>query len=202
MKRNKKLVRRIMKLFGLEAKRRRKHKHFNKRHIGPGNPNLIKDIEIKGKSQVWVSDFTRINYRGKELFFATVLDVYTRVLKGWGVGLGSMGLIKSMLESTFKEEKPKILHSDQGSEYYGKEVQKLLKSKRVKCSMSMVGSPWENGYQEGFYSQFKLELGEVNGLRSMKELGRRIEEQVDYYNHRRIHSALKMSPKEFEETVH
>lgn len=60
-------------------------------------------------------------------------------------------------------------------------------------------SPWENGYQESFYSHFKLELADVNRFEEYGELLEEIYRIMYYYNTKRIHTKLKMSPKEFKE---
>jgi len=36
--------------------------------------------------------------------------------------------------------------------------------------MSRKSSPWENGYQESFYSQFKVDLGDPSRFESLGEL--------------------------------
>jgi len=63
--------------------------------------------------------------------------------------------------------------------------------------MSKKGSPWENGYQESFYSQFKLELGHPECYANLGELIEAIALQIHYYNHQRIHTALRCTPTVF-----
>lgn len=63
--------------------------------------------------------------------------------------------------------------------------------------MSAKASPWENGYQESFYSGFKLELGHPEIYPDLGELIEAIAQQIFYYNHHRIHSALKCPPSVF-----
>jgi transposase InsO family protein len=65
--------------------------------------------------------------------------------------------------------------------------------------MSAKGSPWENGYQESFYGKFKLELGDLSRCKTIGEAVTRIHYQIAYYNTKRIHTALKMSPQVFKE---
>jgi transposase InsO family protein len=48
-----------------------------------------------------------------------------------------------------------------------------------------------------FYQKFKLELGHPNIYETRGELFEAIAIQIHYYNHRRIHSALKMPPAIF-----
>jgi transposase InsO family protein len=54
-----------------------------------------------------------------------------------------------------------------------------------------------NGKQESFYQKFKLELGHPMIYETRGELIEAIALQIHYYNHRRIHSALKMPPAIF-----
>lgn len=63
--------------------------------------------------------------------------------------------------------------------------------------MSQKSSPWRNGRQESFYQKFKFELEEPNSYQSQGELIEAIAIQIHYYNHKRIHSALKMPPAIF-----
>lgn len=60
--------------------------------------------------------------------------------------------------------------------------------------MSEKASPWQNGHQESFFGHFKLEAGDLNRFKTMGELIEYIYQQVYYYNHKRIHSILKMTP--------
>ncbi len=61
-------------------------------------------------------------------------------------------------------------------------------------SRSAKSSPWENGYQESFYSQFKIDLGDPARFKTLGELVYEIYRLVWDYNHARIHSVLKMPP--------
>jgi transposase InsO family protein len=65
--------------------------------------------------------------------------------------------------------------------------------------MSQPGCPWENGYQESFYSQYKLELDNVNRFNSEGELIANIYGQIYYYNNIRIKTKLRMAPTKFYE---
>ena len=67
----------------------------------------------------------------------------------------------------------------------------------MQISRSKPGCPWENGYQESFYSQFKIDLGDVNRFKNTGELVYEIYQTIYKYNNTRIHSALKMPPVKF-----
>ena len=100
----------------------------------------------------------------------------------------------SLMNALDKYGRPSILHSDQGSEYRSKLYTSFARQIGIELSMSNKASPWENGYQESFYSQFKLDLGDVNRYNTLGELAVAIYQQIYYYNYHRIHTKLKMPP--------
>lgn len=89
------------------------------------------------------------------------------------------------------------MHSDQGSEYKSKLYTGFAETAGIAISMSHKGCPWENGYQESFYGQLKVDLGDPNRFESLGELTAAVYLQMHYYNNQRIHSKLKMPPAEF-----
>ena len=94
--------------------------------------------------------------------------------------------------------KPLIVHTDQGSEYNAKEYIKFMEGLGVRVSMSAKASPWENSYQESFYDNFKTDLGlEFERFETVGEFVEAIHHTINYYNYRRIHIKLKMSPVKF-----
>ncbi|MGB4967426.1 MAG: integrase core domain-containing protein [Candidatus Saccharimonadales bacterium] len=93
-----------------------------------------------------------------------------------------------------KHEPPAILHSDQGSEYLSYRHQELCAKLEIQLSASGRGKPWQNGFMERWFGGFKSEIGDYTKLRAISELHENIALRIYYYNHRRIHTALKMSP--------
>jgi transposase InsO family protein len=96
---------------------------------------------------------------------------------------------------------PEFAHSDQGSEYRSDSYLNLLKTFNIKPSMSDKASPWQNSHKESFYSGFKLELGHPECYPSLGELIEAISRQIRYYNHQRIHTALKCPPVVFAQRI-
>ncbi len=164
-------------------------------------PNLIQGIIIEAQNHVWVSDFTFLPYFGKFVYLATVEDLFTREIIGWEISFRhNVDLVaQALLNALSHCLSPQIIHSDQGSEYRSHKYQELLQDIGIKQSMSKKASPWQNGHQESFYSEFKLELGHPECYPEFGELLEAIAQQIHYYNTRRIHTALKCSPKVFAE---
>jgi putative transposase len=197
---NKKRVLRVMKLFGIKPYRRVTPKVYRKPKDSVF-PNYLMSEEPCGIGDIYASDFTYVKYRGKWLYVATVLDVYTREIVGVSIlNTHSTQLVMNALSSAvLHRAPPRIIHSDQGSEYCSKDYTTLIQKLSIKQSMSAPGCPWENGYQESFYKGFKLDLGDPSKHDTLGELVAAIYQTINYYNQNRMHSALNVPPRLFKE---
>lgn len=199
---NRKRIHRIMKKFGIRPKvvRGKPWKPGDVGKAATGIPNLAKHICPIAANVLWAGDFTYIPWRGDFIYLATVIDVFTREIVGWHIGERHTTdlVIQAFLDATERfGKRPRIFHSDQGSEYVSGHYELLLANLHVRPSQSRKGSPWENGFQESFYNQFKLELGKTTRFTDLGELVEAIHGQMRYYNGKRIHLALKMPPAVF-----
>lgn len=130
------------------------------------------------------------------------MDLYTREIVGWHL---SKRHTKELVMEAFLDalvnrnlKRPKYVHSDQGSEYTNKQYIDLIQSFGVSISMSKKSSPWENGYQESFYNNFKTDLGlEFDRFHDTGQLAEAIHHTIYTYNTKRIHTSLKMPPETF-----
>jgi transposase InsO family protein len=202
--RGKNSVLRVMKLFRLEPVRRkpkRLRKKADEHTRAIPIPNVLEAAEANRPDAAWVEDFTYLRCHGSFVYLATVLDVATREILGFALRTRHTAeLTLSALRSAFASgRRPQIVHSDQGSEYRAKERLVLLAERGIQASMSRKASPWENPHQEGFFSQFKLDLGDVNRFASVGELAEEVSQRIRDYNASRIHSALGMPPARFRE---
>jgi len=205
-----KRARRVMSKYGLKPYKR-KARWGKRRDIGnkpAPYPNLIKHIiisnQLNSPNLVWVSDFTYIKHQFKYLYLATYMDLFTREIIGWSLSnkhdkqLVISALLDGLLTTSF--QLPKIVHSDQGSEYTCKLYTDFISYLGIQLSMSKKASPWENGYQESFYNNFKTDLGlEFDRFNTVGELIEAVHQTINYYNNRRIHTSLKTSPRQFRE---
>ena len=199
---NKKRVLRVMKLFDLSPIRKIKAplKKQDLKQIEVRNANLITDLTINSPSQIWASDFTYLPYfNNKFLYLATIIDCFTKEIISWNLSSkhSAKFIIEALNEAIAIRTAPKIFHSDQGSEYRSEKLENILKNNKIQFSMSKKSSPWENGFQESFYGKFKLELGHPKCYETTGELMEAIALQIYYYNHKRIHTTLKMPPAVF-----
>jgi len=197
LKVNKKRILRVMKLYGLKPYRKRSRKfRYNKAIRELEFPNRLLTNIPEYPNHIWASDFTHIAYRRKWLYLATILDLYTRKIVGYSILTSHSNelIVNALFSAVNHHPAAKILHSDHGSEYASHDYSSICHSLGIRQSMSRPGCPWENGYQESFYNQFKLDLGDPNRFNTLGELVYNIYRTIHAYNHTRIHSKLKMPP--------
>lgn len=197
---NKKRVIRVMKLYGIKPYRRRGKKFRKSDAIKTrGYPNLARGLLPSREGMLWAADFTYLPFKRSFVYLATVMDVFTREVVGWSVmtNHGASLVLQAFLNAIAAHGRPKIFHSDNGREYASRAMVTALADVGIFVSRTAPASPWENAFQESFFSQFKIDLGDPQRYASLGELVYAIHRQVWEYNHERIHLALKMPPSSY-----
>jgi transposase InsO family protein len=204
LKLNKKRILRVMKKFNIKPYRRRVNKPFKKEDMGKAAEtdavNVYKLLCPLSPSIVWVSDFTYIKFEGRFIYLATIMDMYTREILGAAISrFHNQNLVMEAFMDAEKKTKihPLFLHSDQGSEYTSDDYKTYVQSKGITLSFADKASPWQNGFQESFYGKFKVDLGHMEQFNSIGELIEGIYQTLYYYNNKRRHTSLNMSPIQF-----
>ena len=200
---NSKRVRRLMTELGIHGLLPvRRKRTTNSNHEFPRFANLVADLEVVRPDQVWVADITYIRLRQDFVYLAVIMDVFTRLIRGWHLGRSLEGdLTRVALERALRKHQPEIHHSDQGVQYAASDYVDRLQQLGVLVSMAAVGEPRENGYAERLMRTIKeeeVDLSEyLNYTDAYRQLGRFLDA---VYNRKRIHSALGyLTPAEFEQ---
>lgn len=200
---NGKRVRRLMRELGIQGRRPvRRKRTTDSNHAFPRFPNLVEGLEVVRPDQVWVGDITYIRLRQDFVYLAVLMDVFTRLVRGWHLGRTLDGaLTLTALERALRQRRPEVHHSDQGVQYAATEYVERLRGVGARPSMAAVGEPRENGYAERLMRTIKEEEVELTEYRDFEDaagqLGRFLEA---VYNVKRIHSALGyLTPAEFEQ---
>jgi transposase InsO family protein len=199
---NKKRVLRVMHRFDIKPYRRRGKKPAYTKTPSMADailPNLTVDYFPVAEGEVWASDFTYVPFKGKFIYLATLLDVFSRQVVGWQISdRHDTALVASALYDALERHgRPKILHSDRGSEYLSQAYRELATNCGIELSYSAKANPWQNGYQESFYQGFKVDLGDPSRFEDTGQLIESIHLQLYIYNNYRIHLSLKMAPKQY-----
>jgi putative transposase len=201
---NRKPVKRVMNMFGIKPYRRRGRKWKKTKKTGVKYQNLLLANYPLYENHIWATDFTYLPFQGRFVYVATVIDLYTRKIVGLSVYTthAVQLTLSAFLSAIHANPRPQIFHSDNGSEYNAVVFVGTLETTGVHISRSAPGCPWENGYQESFYSQFKVDLGDPARFATLGELVLAVYQTIYVYNNTRIHSALKMPPAQFALAAH
>jgi putative transposase len=199
LKLNRKRIQRIMRKFGIKVRRRRTAKKQRKSKVYSIYANLLSTTIPSYPHHVRAADFTEVWFQGRWIYIATVIDLYSRQILGVAVSLrkGTQLTLQALYNALPHNPGPEIFHSDNGSEYDAKIFIAVLEELKILISRSFPGCPWENGYQESFYDKFKPEPGDPMRCKSLGELVAEVYKTIWRYNNSRIHSALRMPPREF-----
>jgi putative transposase len=199
---NRKRVQRMMREEQINCRvKRRVIQTTDSKHAFPRYPNLVADLEITHPDQVWVSDITYIRLREEFIYLAVIMDVFTRIMRGWQLGLGlGVELTLGALELALDKGTPEIHHSDQGLQYAATDYTVRLQSVGAQISMAEVGQSAQNGYAERVIRTIKEEEVYLNDYRDLQDAREQIGRFIDdVYLSKRIHSSLGyLTPAEFE----
>ena len=202
-------VRRLMRTAGIEgAKRRGKPRRTTVPSLEPhGRPDLVeRDFTATRPNEKWVADFTYGRCWEGVVFFAFVLDVYSRKIVGWQFASHMRtSLVLDALEMAVGNRRPDpdellIHHSDRGSQYTSFEFTGALDDHGLLGSVGSTGDAYDNALAESFVDSFKTELIADRVWRTRSQLELAIVEWVAWFNSDRLHEALgDIPPAEHED---
>jgi transposase InsO family protein len=149
----------------------------------------------------WHTDIKYVNYRGTYLFFIGVLDGYSRYMLEHDVRLSmqeyDIELTVQKAREKYPDENPRLI-SDNGPQYLAKDFGNYLKEVGLQHTKTSVGYPQSNGKIERYFRSMDEECLDVNSFLSIEDARRIIAKYVDYYNTKRLHSALYyLTPEDY-----
>lgn len=208
---NHKKVLRIMREDNLICRRKRAFRPVttNSDHNYNIYPNLIKNIEVTGLNQVWVSDITYVRLPNGFVYLSALMDLFSRKCIGWDLGRNIDTLLTiNALNMAMKNRKKigfirLIHHSDRGVQYASNEYTELLEKNGIKISMSASGNPYDNAFAESFNKTLKVEEVYINEYETFEDALKNIKHFIEIvYNKKRLHSSIGyVPPEEFEREV-
>jgi len=168
-------------------------------------PNLAQYMVLSAVNQLWVADITYLRLASEFVYFAVVLDAFSRRALGWAVGPNLQTTLPlKALERAIAARAPGpglVHHSDRGTQYASNDYVRRLEECRITISMSRPARPWENARCERFMRTLKEEEIDCREYATLAELERNLEDFIErFYNRIRLHAALGYcSPEEFEQ---
>jgi transposase InsO family protein len=118
---NAKKIRRLMREYELQPKRRRRFMvTTDSDHGYPIFPNPANDMAIDGPNQLWVADITYIAIATGFVYLAAILDAWSRRVVGYAIGRAiDARLALAALKAAIRARQPPrgcMHHSDRGSQ--------------------------------------------------------------------------------------
>ena len=172
----------------------------------PVADNLLnRQFTAEAPNTKWTSDITYIWTSQGWLYLAVVLDLYSRRIVGWAMGVTlERSLVITAMQMALISRKPGsglLCHSDRGSQYASGDYQNVLKQAGAVCSMSRKGNCYDNAPTESFFASLKRELVYRTTFATQEAARTALFEWiVVWYNRKRSHSTLGyMSPEQFEQ---
>ena len=203
---NHKRVERVMGLFDLHAKIRRRRYPKNYYLALKENPVekpkniLARNFSSEHPMQKLVTDITYLPTNEGWVYMAAVMDLWNREIVSYKISRHmSLGLVKDVVSKLKGLNKDTLIHSDMGWTYTHRTYVEHLKCLGVKQSMSKKGNCWDNACMENFFGLMKSEtIKQVKRLLSVDEMKRLIDDYIHWYNNQRIQKKLGyLSPVDF-----
>jgi putative transposase len=187
---NRKRVRRLMRIMGLEA-------HYPKPNLSrpaPGHqvyPYLLRGVKIERPNHVWSTDITYLPMHGGFLYLVAVMDWFSRFVLSWELSNTlETGFCLAALNAAFRFGQPEIWNSDQGSQFTSAEFLAPLQQRSIAISMDGRGRALDNVFIERLWRSLKYELIYPGDFQNGQEMFQALAGYFHFYNHQRPHQAL------------
>jgi len=166
--------------------------HYKYKYLLKEFKNDNNQVIIDTPNKVWATDITYIKLEKGFVYLAAVIDWNTKKILSWKV---SNTMDVKLTTDVLKEAlalypKPEIFNTDQGSQYTAQAHVNILKEHDIKISMDGKGRSIDNICIERFWRTVKYEEIYLNDYKSMSELRYSIDNYIQKYNSRRLHSAI------------
>jgi putative transposase len=156
-------VKRLMRAHGIQGAKRR-GKPWRTTIADPvavRPPDLVdRDFSASGPDRLWVADFTYLRCWEGLVFFAFVIDVYSRRIVGWQLaGHMRTDLVLDALRMALSRRRPGadvqlVHHSDAGSQYTSYAFTQVLDDHGVLASIGTVGDCYDTQLELLFLMSF------------------------------------------------
>ena len=185
---NRKRVRRLMRLMGLEA-------IYQKPNTSRRHPEHkvypLRDLTIDRPNQVWCADITYIPLSKGFVYLVAVMDWFSRRVLAWrlSIGMDMAFCVEALQDALDRYGQPEIFNTDQGVQFTSGDFIDELACLGVRISMDGKGRFLDNIFIERLWRSLKYEEVFIKAYASVGE-ARGISGWLTFYNDERPHQAL------------
>jgi putative transposase len=188
---NRKRVRRLMRLMGIEAIYQKPN--TSRKH--PGHkiyPYLLRNLVIDRANQVWCADITYIPMAHGFVYLVAVMDWFSRRVLAWRVSitLDTDFCVEALQDAINCYGKPDIFNTDQGVQFTAAAFITILSAQGVAISMDGKGRFLDNIFIERLWRSLKYEEVFIKAYASVAQARAGIGAWLVFYNNERKHQSL------------
>ena len=188
---NRKRVRRLMRVMGIEALVPRP----GTSKATPGHkiyPYLLRGVAITDPNHVWAADITYIPMARGFLYLVAIIDWASRAVLAWRLSntMDTSFCLAALDEALACYGKPKIFNTDQGAQFTSAAFTGKLEAAGVAISMDGRGRFMDNIFIERLWRSIKYEEVHLKAYADGREARAGIDSWMTFYNFRRPHQAM------------
>ncbi len=195
---NRKRVRRLMRLMGLEAiypKRKTSRAHPAHKVY----PYLLRNLKIDRPNQVWAADITYVPMSRGFMYLVAIMDWNSRKVLSWRLSntLDTGFCIEALEEAINRFGTAEIFNTDQGAQFTSNAFTNVLKHHDIQISMDGRGRVQDNIFIERLWWTVKHHYLHLHVFDNGAQLRNGLNEWFRFYNQERFHQALdNLTPDE------
>ena len=188
---NRKRVRRLMRVMGIEALVPRpgtsKAAHGHKIY-----PYLLRGVAITEPNHVWACDITYIPMARGFLYLVAIIDWASRAVLSWRLSntMDTRFCVEALEEALERHGKPRIFNTDQGAQFTSAAFTGKLEAAGIAISMDGRGRFMDNIFIERLWRSIKYEEVHLKAYADGREARAGIGSWMTFYNLRRPHQAM------------
>jgi putative transposase len=188
---NRKRVRRLMRVMGIEALVPRPGTST----AAPGHkiyPYLLRGLAITEPNHAWASDITYIPMASGFLYLVAIIDWASRAVLSWRLSntIDSHFCVEALEEALARHGKPRIFNTDQGAQFTSAAFTGKLEAAGIAISMDGRGRFMDNIFIERLWRSIKYEEVHLKAYADGREARAGIGSWMTFYNTRRPHQAM------------
>jgi putative transposase len=171
----------------------------------PAHDDLVRrDFTAGAPNRLWLADITEHPTGEGKLYLCAIKDVFSNRIVGWSIDHRMKAhLVVAALDNAVArrdEVAGCILHSDRGSQFRARKVQRALTRHRMVGSMGQVGSAGDNAAMESFFALLQRNVLDRRRWDSRDKLRIAIVTWIERTYHRRRRQAAlgRLTPIEYE----